>query len=425
MRCATQRTACVLCLLLIAAAPAGAAEYPAPVEGECLLRVFRFASGEVLPELKIHFRTVGTVRRDGNGMARNAVLILHGTGGEGGSFVRKGGSSEIFAEELFGAGQPLDANRYFMVLPDGIGHGKSSKPSDGLRARFPHYGYRDMIEAQRRSLIECLGVNHLRLVMGTSMGGMHTWLWGESHPRFMDALLPLASLPAQISGRNRMWRRLAIDAIRNDPLWREGEYLDQPRGLRTAVQMLYLMGANPVIRQKAAPTLADADRVFDAAIAETAARTDANDLLYALEASRDYDPAPGLGSIRAPLLAINFADDLVNPPELGILEREIRRVPRGRALLVPSSEATAGHGTHTRAAVWKGELQGFLDELERAKAGAAEPAAPPAANRRRLRRSSRSTQAPAGRACSIAARSPALLAHFRFCGGGVDPLELR
>lgn len=344
----------------LSCAAAYAADYPAPVEGDFTLANFRFASGETLPELKVHYRTVGAIQRDANGIVRNAVLILHGTGGEGGGFVRKGGAGDIFAAELFGAGQPLDAARYFIVLPDGIGHGKSSKPSDGLHAKFPHYGYRDMIEAQRRLLVDGLGVNHLRSVMGTSMGGMHTWLWGQLHPDFMDALVPLASLPTQISGRNRMWRRVAIDAIRNDPEWRGGEYTSAPRGLRTAAQVLYLMSSNPLVRQKAAPTLADADRVFDAAVTEMAARMDANDLLYALEASHDYDPAPGLERIRAPLLAINFADDLINPPELGILEREIQRVKRGRAILVPLSDATVGHGTHTKVVVWKAEFARFL-----------------------------------------------------------------
>lgn len=357
------RASSVLLLLLLGSASRGA-EYPAPVEGEFTLRNFRFTSGESLPELKLYYRTLGTLRRDENGVARNAVLVLHGTGGEGGGFVRKGGSGDVFAAELFGAGQPLDATRYFIVLPDGIGHGKSSKPSDGLRAKFPHYGYRDMIEAQRRLLVEGLGVNHLRLVMGTSMGGMHTWLWGELHPEFMDALAPLASLPTQISGRNRMWRRIAIDAIRNDPEWRGGEYASAPRGLRTAAQMLYLMSANPLARQKAAPTFADADRVFDNAVTEMAARMDANNLLYALEASHDYDPGPGLERIRAPLLAINFADDLINPPELGILEREIQRVKLGRAIVVPLSDATVGHGTHTKAVVWKAELARFLGSLD-------------------------------------------------------------
>ena len=261
-------------------------------------------------------------------MVRNAVLILHGTGGSGASLVRA-----EFAGELFGPGQPLDASRYFIVLPDGIGHGHSSKPSDGLHARFPHYGYRDMVEAEYRLLTEGLKVNHARLVMGTSMGGMHTWLWGELHPQFMDALMPLASLPTQISGRNRVWRRLVIDAIRNDPDWHDGEYQAQPPSLRTALEMLWLMGSNPVLRQQEAPTLAEADRVIDAAVSEGMKTQDANDILYALAASHDYDPGPALEKIEAPLLAVNSADDLINPPELGILEREIRRVPHGRAVV--------------------------------------------------------------------------------------------
>jgi homoserine O-acetyltransferase len=355
-----------LLILWAYALPAPAAEpvagWPAtPVEGDFTVRDFRFASGEVLPEVRIHYRTLGRIDRDAGGNVRNAVLILHGTGGEGGRFV--GGAKEIFANELFGAGQPLDASRYFIVIPDNLGHGRSTKPSDGLRARFPAYGYRDMIELQRRLLVDGLKVNHLRLVMGTSMGGMHTWMWGQMHPDFMDGLVPLASLPAQISGRNRAWRRIVIDSIRFDPTWREGNYEKQPNGLRTAVQMLFLMSSNPVVRQKAGPTLADADRVFDEATRATLETNDANDLLYAVEASRDYDPGPGLEKIRAPLLAINFADDLINPPELGILEREIRRVKNGRAITVPLSEATVGHGTHTRAIVWKEHLAEFLQQL--------------------------------------------------------------
>jgi len=247
-------------------------------------------------------------------------------------------------------------------LPDGIGHGKSSKPSDGLRAKFPRYGYRDMVDAQYRLLTDGLGVNHARLVMGTSMGGMHTWLWGETHPDFMDALMPLASLPTQISGRNRAWRRIIIDGIRNDPEWSGGEYKTQPPSLRTAAEMLWFMSSNPSLRQKEAPTLAKTDEVLDKFVADIVKADDANDVLYALEASRDYDPGPDLEKIRAPLLAINSADDLINPPELGILEREIKRVPHGRALVIPLSEKTRGHGSHTIAALWKDELVRLLTE---------------------------------------------------------------
>lgn len=332
---------------------------PSPVEGDFVIRDFRFTSGETLPALRLHYRTYGTPRKDAQGIVRNAVLIMHGTGGTGGQFVGRN-----FAGELFGPGQPLDAAKYFIILPDAIGHGRSSKPSEGLRARFPRYGYVDMITAQHRLLTEGLGVNHLRLVTGTSMGGMHTWLWGSMYPNVMDALMPLASLPTQISGRNRVWRRVVIDAIRNDPEWNNGEYKTQPQSLRTAAQMLWLVGSNPIRRQNEAPTLADADRVLDQYVANYLKTGDANDILYALEASRDYDPGPGLPKIVAPLLAINSADDIINPPELGILERAITRVRRGRAIVIPLSDRTAGHGTHTLAAVWKEHLVALLRETE-------------------------------------------------------------
>jgi homoserine O-acetyltransferase len=292
-------------------------------------------------------------------MVQNAVLILHGTGGQSGNFM-----NDAFAGELFGRGQPLDATRYFLILPDNLGHGHSIKPSDGLRARFPKYGYRDMIEAQYRLLTEGLKVNHLRLVLGTSMGGMHTWLWGQTHPDFMDALLPLASLPTQISGRNRVWRKMISEAIRTDPEWKNGEYERQPRSLTSAAQMLFFMSSNPVLRYREAPTREKADKVLQNAVNSRITQTDANDLLYAIESSEDYDPAPGLEQIRAPHLAINFADDLINPPELGILEEEIKRLRHGKALVIPQSGATIGHGTHTKATVWKRHLEEFLKNTE-------------------------------------------------------------
>ncbi len=326
-----------------------------PVEGDYIIKNFEFSSGATLPELRVHYRTFGAPQRDATGRVTNAVLVMHGTTGSGAQFVRR-----EFAGELFGPGQLLDASRYFVILPDGIGHGRSSKPSDALHAKFPAYGYADMVEAQYRLVTEGLKVNHLRLVMGTSMGGMHTWLWGERHPDFMDALMPLASLPTQIAGRNRAWRRVVIDAIRHDPEWRSGEYAAQPQSLRIAAEMLFLVGSNPVLRQHQAPTLAEADRVLDEYVANFQKTMDANDVLYALEASRDYDPAPGLEKIRAPLVAINSADDLINPPELGILEREIRRVPKGKAIVIPLSDRTAGHGTHTLAVVWKQYLAELL-----------------------------------------------------------------
>ena len=265
-----------------------------------------------------------------------------------------------FAGELFGAGQPLDAAKYFIIIPDSLGHGGSTKPSDALRAKFPRYGYLDMVEAEYRLVTEGLGVNHLRLVMGTSMGGMHTWLWGEQYPDFMDALMPLASLPTQISGRNRVWRRTIIDAIRNDPAWRDGNYSTQPPSLRTAQQILYLMSSNPVVRQREMPTRAASDAQLDQAMASAVKTADANDVLYQLESSFDYDPGPGLENIRAPLLAVNSADDLINPPELGILDGEIKRVARGRAIVLPFSAETRGHGTHTIAAIWKSYLEELL-----------------------------------------------------------------
>ena len=349
-------------LLTLLSLPALAQNPPTPNQGDVVLRDFKFASGETLPELKLHYRTLGTPRRDPAGVVRNAVLVLHGTGGSGAGFL-----ADSFAGVLFKPGQLLDATRYFIVLPDGIGHGQSSKPSDGLHARFPHYGYRDMVAAQYRLLTEGLGVNHLRLVMGTSMGGMQTWLWGETYPDFMDALMPLASLPVQIAGRNRMMRRMVIDSIKNDPEWNNGEYKSQPRGLTAAVYTLLFMTSSPLQWQKQAPTRDAADRMFDEMVKRQLARADANDMLYTFDASRDYDPAPKLESIQAPLVAINSADDQVNPPELGILERETKRVKRGRYILIPISEQTRGHGTHSLPEIWKQHLAQLLEESEQGR----------------------------------------------------------
>jgi len=330
-----------------------AAEISAGREGDFVLTNFHFRSGETLPEVRIHYHAWGTPGKD------NAVLIVHGTGGSGSSLIRP-----EFSGELFGPGQLLDASRYFIVLPDALGHGKSSKPSDGLHAKFPKYGYNDMVEAEYRLLTEGFGVKHARLIMGTSMGCMHTWLFGEQHPAYMDALMPLACLPTAMSGRNRVWRKVVIDAIRNDPAWNGGEYTTQPPALRTAVGMLWLMGSNPVLRQKEAPTRARADEVLDAYIAQNLPHDDANDLLYQVESSADYDPGPGLEKIEAPLYAVNSADDLVNPPELRILEQEIKRVPHGKAVVIPFSDQTRGHGSHTIAALWKQYLQELLQSSD-------------------------------------------------------------
>jgi homoserine O-acetyltransferase len=352
----------IVLLGMTAAAPA--AEFPKPVESDAVFPNFKFASGQTLPELRIHYRTLGEPTRGADGKVNNAVLILHGTGGSGSNFV-DGRGAELFAAELFGKGQPLDATRYFIILPDNIGHGKSSKPSDGLHARFPRYGYEDMILAQYLLVAQTLKVSHLRLVLGTSMGGMHTWLWGQRYPDQVDALLPLASLPTQISGRNRLWRKMLSDAIRNDPAWKNGDYPTQPPALRTAAQLLSLMSSSAVIRQQEAPTLRAADEFFDQEVSRGLRSLDANDLLYAVESSWDYHPGPGLKNIRAPLLAINFADDLINPPELGILEQAIKDVPKGKAMVVPASTETIGHGTHTKAAVWKNYLEQLLKDSER------------------------------------------------------------
>jgi homoserine O-acetyltransferase len=328
--------------------------------GTYVVRDFRFADGETLPELKLHYLTMGRPVKGRDGRVRNAVLILHGTTGSGRQFL-----SPLFANELFRAGQPLDTATHYLIFPDGIGHGRSSRPSDGLHARFPHYTYHDMVDAQRRLLTERLGVDHLLLVMGTSMGGMHTWVWGERYPDFMDGLVPLASLPVQIAGRNRMMRRLILDDIREDPAWQGGDYTAQPPGLEAALQLLWVMTSSPQVLQRAAPGRDSADAYITRWRSGAARSYDANDVWYAFDASRDYDPSAALERITAPLLAINSADDYVNPPELGIMEREMPRVRAGRYVLVPIGPLTRGHGTHTVAAAWKAEFAPFVAELER------------------------------------------------------------
>ena len=346
------------CLILLPGV-AAAADLPVPAQGDYVIKDFRFASGQTLPELKIHYRTLGTPRRDAKGVVRNAVLIMHGTTGSGAQFM-----NDVFADELFGPGQPLDVTKFYVILPDDIGHGQSSRPSAGLHARFPNYGYADMVDAEHRLVADGLHVNHLRLVMGTSMGGMHVWMWGEAYPDMMDALMPLASLPAPIGGRNRVWRRLVSEAIRGDAAWDGGEYKTPPPSLRTAAEVLFFMSDNPKRRSDALPTAAAADKALDD-FADKAMKTDdANDFLYAIESSTDYDPSKNLEAIRAPLLAVNSADDLINPPDQGIMEREIKRVPNGRAVLIPEGPDTRGHGTHTVAKVWKSDLEQLLKESE-------------------------------------------------------------
>ena len=334
---------------------ARAAAWPTPTDGTYVAPQFRFAGGETMTNLRLHYVTLGTPHRDAAGHVDNAVLILHGTGGDTNQFLR-----DQFAGVLFVPGGLLDASRYFIVITDGIGHGKSSKPSDGMHARFPHYGYRDMVRAQHDVLVGALHVDHLRLVMGTSMGGMQTWLWGETYPQMMDALMPLASLPIQISGRNRVWRDMIVDDLRNDPGYAGGEYTTQPHGLKAAVDMLWIFGSAPLYDQSLLPTRDAADAYYENTVKKLVSRYDANDMIYQFESSRDYDPQPDLGKITAPLLAVNSADDQINPPELGVMEREIKNLPHGRFVLLPITDRTRGHGTHTLPAIWREELGRLL-----------------------------------------------------------------
>lgn len=351
-------TTLVACLVTALCAPSARAQDTATA----LLRDVRFATGESLPELRMHYLTMGHPRRDASGAVVNAVLLLHGTTGSGRQFL-----NPIFADEMFRAGQPLDTAVFFVVAPDNVGHGRSAKPSDGMRARFPRYTYDDMVDVQRRLLHEALGVDHLLLVLGTSMGCMHAWVWGERFPDAMDGLVPLACVPAPIAGRNRMMRRMILDDIRNDPEYAGGDYVHQPRGLAAALQVLFLMGSAPLVQQRDAPTRDAADSLWERWITSSLPRYDATDVAYAFDASREYDPAPRLGEVRVPVLFINSADDVINPPELGIAERLIARVPQGRFVLIPTSERTRGHGTHTAAAVWKPWVAPFIARLARAR----------------------------------------------------------
>ena len=345
----------LLCAVCITASHAAddAARYPAPKEGDWIAKDFRFHTGAVLPELKIHYTTIGEPTGE-------PVLILHGTAQSASVML-----APQFAGELFGPGQPLDASRYFVIIPDALGHGRSGKPSDGLRAAFPQYDYADLVEADHRLLTEHLGIKHLRLVLGNSMGGMETWLYAEQHPAFMDIAVPMASLPAAMSGRNWMLRRLIVDSIRTDPDWMNGNYTKQPRSAQFASVFFGIAtsGGNQAL-QRLAPTSAKADALVDQRLAAPFA-ADANDVLYQWDASRDFDPSAGLERIRAAVLAINSADDERNPPELGTLDREIRRVRNGRVLLIPGSDQTAGHGTTFSAKWWKKDLEALLRDTPR------------------------------------------------------------
>ena len=350
-RIATAAVAAVA--LALAALASFAAEYPQRREGDWVVRDFRFHTGEVLPELKLHYTTLGAPSGE-------PVLILHGTAGAGTNFLNPN-----FAGELFGPGQPLDASRYYLILPDAIGTGKSTKPSDGLRTRFPRYNYDDMVNAQYRLVREHLGVRHLRLVIGNSMGGMQTWLWAQKYPDMMDIAVPMASLPTEMSGRNWMMRRLLVESIRTDPEWMGGNYTKQPRSAQFA-SVFFATGTNGGNQglHRQAPTREKADALIDQRL-KASFTADANDILYQWDSSRDYNPAPGLGRIQATLLAINAADDERNPPELGLLEREIRRVKNGRVLLIPASPETSGHGTTGNARFYKQELAQLLETAPR------------------------------------------------------------
>jgi len=343
---------------VVAPAFAQQSSVPPSTEGDFVIRNFAFRSGEHLPELRLHYTTLGKPLRDAQGHTTNAVLILHGTGGTGHQFF-----APQFAGVLFGPGQLLDASKYFIVLPDGIGHGKSSKPSDGMHAKFPQYDYDDMVLAHYRLLSEGLGVNHLRLVMGTSMGCMHSFVWGETYPDFMDALMPLACLPVQIAGRNRLWRKMVMDGIRQDPDWRGGEYKEEPQqALRIALDFLIIAGSAPLPMQKQLPTRDAADKYLENYFRARTAGLDANDFLYQVNASRNYDPSGQLGKIQAPVMWINSADDFINPPELGIAEQKVKEIKNGRYVLIPLSENTHGHGTHTWAEIWKQYLAELLEK---------------------------------------------------------------
>jgi homoserine O-acetyltransferase len=330
-------------------------------DGTYVIKNFRFGTGETLPELRLHYLTLGAPHRNSAGHTDNAVLLLHGTGGNAHSLL-----NPVFSDVLFGPGQPLDIRKFYIILPDDIGHGESSKPSDGLRMRFPHYDYDDMVASQHTMLLDGLHVDHLRLILGTSMGCMQSFVWGETYPKFAGALAPFACLPVEIAGRNRMWRYMSMQIIRKDPAWKNGEYATEPvEGLRGANDLILIAGSAPLLMQKNYPTRTSVEAYVDRTLDRLIAHTDANDFLYYVDASRNYNPEPKLNTITAPVLWINSADDFINPPELGIAEKLVTRMPHAKFILIPISDATYGHGTHTHAAVWKNYLIQFLRETEK------------------------------------------------------------
>ncbi len=356
------RSVASVCLLAFHSAFCQTAPTPpkwSTVDGTVVLHDFRFGSGETLPQLRLHYLALGTPHRNSSGHTDNAILLLHGTGGSARSLL-----NPLFSDVLFGPGAPLDIARYFLIFPDDIGHGQSSKPSDALHAHFPAYDYDDMVRSQRM-MLDSMKIDHLRLILGTSMGCMESFVWGETYPDFADALAPFACLPVQIAGRNRMMRYMAIQAIRQDPAWLGGEYESEPeQGLRTANEMLMIMGSSPLQMQKQAPTRDQAEQYVERYLTRTMASTDANDLIFYTNASRNYDPSPHLDLITVPVLWINSADDYINPPELGIAQEMVKQMPHARFILLPISDATRGHGTHTAAAVWKDYLAEFMKQTE-------------------------------------------------------------
>ncbi len=352
----------LLTLALLTALTASAQTTATPtytgVPGDYIAHDFHFTSGESLPDLKLHYLTLGTPHRDASGHVDNAVLLLHGTGGNAHTLF-----NPVFSTVLFGPGQPLDITHYYLIFPDDIGHGDSSKPSDGLRMKFPHYDYDDMVRSQHQMLLDGLHVDHLRLVLGTSMGCMQSFVWGETYPGFSDALMPLACLPVQLGGRNRMMRYMAIENIERDPAWQNGNYTTEPLvGLRTANEMLLIMGSAPLVMQKEEPTRAAAEAYVDNYLTRTTASTDANNLIYYIDASRNYDPSQHLDRIKVPVMWVNSADDFINPPELGIAEKMVHTMPNAKFVLLPITDKTRGHGTHTIASIWQNYLVQLLNE---------------------------------------------------------------
>jgi len=355
----------LLVAIALAAAVCATAQAPATsaytgVPGDYIAHDFHFGTGESLPELKLHYLTLGTPHRNAARHVDNAVLLLHGTGGDAHSLF-----NPIFSTVLFGPGQPLDITKYYLIFPDDIGHGDSSKPSDGLHMKFPHYDYDDMVRSQHQMLVDGMHVDHLRLVLGTSMGCMQSFVWGEMYPAFADALMPLACNAVPLAGRNRMMRYMAIENIERDPAWKNGEYTSEPiEGLRSGVEMIFIMGLAPLQMQKNYPTREAAEKDVDSYLDHAVKVADANNLIYYVDASRNYDPSKDLAKITVPMMWINSADDFVNPPELGIAQQQVKEMPRAKFVLLPITDATRGHGTHTVATIWKDYLVELLKESE-------------------------------------------------------------